>query len=61
MGRDMHMLIAPGRYFDAYRKGFLHFAKTGEGPFIGKTLEMSAKKKDGTEFPVEFSVSALQV
>ena len=61
MGRDMHMLIAPGRYLDASRNGFLHFVKTGEGPFIGKTLEMSARKKDGTEFPVEFSVSALQV
>jgi len=61
MGRDMHLLIAPGRYVDAYRKGFLQFAKTGEGPFIGKTLEMSAQKKDGTEFPVEFSVSALEV
>lgn len=61
IGKDIHMLIAPGPLFDASRRGFLYISKTGEIPFAGKTLELSAQRKDGTEFPVEFSVSSLHL
>lgn len=60
LGREMHLLLAPAAYHENYRRGFLNFSKTGEGPYIGKMIEVTALRKDGTEFPVEFSVSALQ-
>jgi len=60
LGRLLHDLLAPERYLDEYRKGFSHFKGTGEGPVIGKTLELAALKKDGTEFPVELSLSAIK-
>jgi PAS domain S-box-containing protein len=61
LGREVHSLIVPERFYRDYRDGFSRFQNTGEGVFVGKTLELLARKKDGTEFPVEFSVSALRV
>ncbi len=58
IGKELHPLLSPERFQEAYRKGFNHFIKTGEGSVIGKTIELSALKKDGTEFPIELSLSA---
>ncbi|MDP1784962.1 MAG: PAS domain S-box protein [Sulfuricurvum sp.] len=59
IGLSLHTLIAPERYLAAHNIAFSHFKNTGEGPLIGKTLELVALKKDGTEFPVELSLSAV--
>ncbi|MBI4683651.1 MAG: PAS domain S-box protein [Nitrospirae bacterium] len=59
-GKEFHLIIAPERYHNAYREGFRKFARTGEGPAIGNTLEFMAVRKDGTEFPIKVSVSAIQ-
>jgi len=37
------------------------FQRSGEGTFVGRMLELQARRKDGSEFPVEFSVSALKI
>ena len=59
--KELHLLLAPEKYRTAYIKGFRHFQKTGTGPAVAKTLEFSALRKDGTEFPIDLSVSALQL
>jgi len=61
IGRHMHALIAPQRFQEALTKGFNGFRSTGQGPVIGKTLELAAVRKDGTEFPVELSLSAVKL
>lgn len=61
LGRDLHELIAPTRFHDAYHRGIAHFRKTGEGPVIGKTLELVALHRNGNEFPIEISLSAVEV
>jgi PAS domain S-box-containing protein len=61
LGKELHPLLAPSRYHAAYKKGFGRFVKTGEGVAIGNTLEFIAIKKDGAEFPIEISVSALKL
>ena len=59
IGKSLHTLLAPERFLAAHYKGFEHFKQTGEGPAIGKTLELAALRKDGTEFPIELSLSVL--
>ena len=61
MGRSLHALIAPERHHEDFTKGFQAFEKSGKGYFIGRTLELEGRRKNGTEFPVEISFSSLQV
>ena len=60
VGKELHSFIAPERFHGDYQSGFTKFKKTGHGSAIGKTLELFAKRKDGTEFPVELSLSSLK-
>ncbi len=61
MGQDLHQLIMPTRYAEQQAIGFAHFVKNGEGTLIGRATEVSARRKDGTEFTLELSISALQM
>lgn len=60
LGRDLHAMLAPERFYNDYRKGFTRFKESGEGPAIGKTLELVAVRKDRTEFPIELSLAAVK-
>ena len=60
-GKEMHLILGPQRYHQAYREGFKKFMATGKGAAIGKTLELAAVRKDGTQFPVELSLAAVQL
>ncbi len=57
LGKDLHNLIVPEKYRKMAYKGMNKFFKTGLGNFLGKTLELTAIKKDGTEFPIELAIS----
>jgi PAS domain S-box-containing protein len=57
----MHTFLGPERYHGSYKEAFSRFGKTGKGPVVGKTVELAAVRKDGTEFPMELSVSATKV
>lgn len=61
MGKELHTFFAPERYRAAFREGFRRFRETGAGPAVGKTLELSALRKDGTEIPVELSLAAVNM
>jgi len=61
LGKKLHYLIAPARYHQAYEKAMAGFRKSGKGAAIGKTLELSALRKDGKEFPVELSLAAVKI
>ncbi len=50
-------LIMPERFREAHQKGLARFNKTGERRVIGKTLELAGLRKDGSEFPLEISIS----
>ncbi len=60
LGKELHLLIAPRRYHEAYRKGIEGFRKTGTGPAVGKTMELHALSKDGRAFPIELSLNAIE-
>ncbi|MCX6072794.1 MAG: PAS domain S-box protein [Campylobacterales bacterium] len=61
LGQILHTFITPQRFLAAHLIGFAHFKETGEGPVVGKTLELVAVKKGGMEFPIELSLSATMI
>ena len=60
IGQDLAGLIVPERLREPYRRGLAQFLKTGEGPILGKRVEMPAMRATGEEFPVEVAVVANQ-
>ncbi len=56
--KDLHQLLVPKKYLLMFNKGFEQFIHTGQGAAIGKTLELSALRKDGSEFEIELSLSS---
>ncbi|MGP8323926.1 MAG: PAS domain S-box protein [Methanosarcinaceae archaeon] len=61
IGKDLHVLLVPERFHAGFLKGFEGFKETGRGAALGKTLELVALGKDGKEFPVEISLSAVKL
>ncbi len=59
LGKDVHQILPSKEYGDNPVKGFNKFKSTGEGPAIGKILELNAIHKNGNVFPIEISVSAI--
>ncbi len=61
IGKPMHQLITPERNREQMAQGMRQFAQTGTGLMLGKTLESTAVRRDGTEFSVELSISAMNL
>lgn len=57
IGRQLSELIVPPRLRVAHEEGLRRFLRTGEGPVIGKRVEISAMHANGHEFPVELSIA----
>lgn len=54
-------ILMPESCRQEHLAGFERFLKTGKPRLIGKTYETMGKRRDGTEFPVELSLSSWQV
>ena len=50
-------LIIPERYRESHQEGVRRVSSGGPSHVIGKTVELAAIRKDGTEFPVELSLA----
>ena len=61
VGRNLHSLVVPSRYLDAHHAAFPKFIHAGTGPLIGAITEVDAQKRDGSEFPVEISISGVKI
>jgi diguanylate cyclase (GGDEF)-like protein/PAS domain S-box-containing protein len=61
LGRNVHEWLAPQRFRRKARAGMRAFAATGHGEVIGSTRELMAIRSDGTEFPIELSVSGVHL
>ncbi|HEV2294506.1 MAG TPA: PAS domain S-box protein [Tepidisphaeraceae bacterium] len=59
LGREMAELIIPPQLREQHRKGLAKYLVTGEGPVLGKRIEITAGRKDGTEFPVELAITRI--
>ena len=60
-GKNLHALLAPAEYRDACLEGVAHFRESGQGRVLGKTLELTALRKSGEEFPIELSIAPVRL
>src|SRR2546428_3897889 len=59
VGKALAEVIIPPSLREAHRQGLKRYLATGETQILGKRIEMTAMRSDGTEFPVELSVTPL--
>lgn len=57
LNKSLADFIIPERYREAHRRGMAHYLATGQGPVIGKRLEIQAIRKGGEEFPCELTIT----
>ena len=58
IGLTLSQTIVPRSHRKDHERGLAHFHATGEGPVLGKRIEVPALCRDGTEIPVELSINA---
>jgi PAS domain S-box-containing protein len=61
MGRDMGEVIVPERLREAHRRGIARYLATEVPHVMGRRLEMPAMRRDGTEFPVELTITRIPI
>jgi PAS domain S-box-containing protein len=61
LGQSMPELIIPQRYRDRHYQGLKHYLQTGEGRILGRRVELTALRADGSEFPAELAVTHVAV
>ncbi|MEZ4695572.1 MAG: ATP-binding protein [Rhodothermales bacterium] len=61
LGKKMADLIMPERYREAHEAGFQRFLQTGDGPILGKRIELDAIRKNGEEFPIECAIHSIDL
>lgn len=57
LGRELGELIIPGELREAHRRGLRHYLRSGEGPVLGRRVEVTARRRDGGEFPCELAIT----
>lgn len=61
VGASMASLIVPERLRPAHHAGLARHLATGEARILGQRVEIEALRSDGAEFPVELTVSRIDV
>lgn len=57
IGRNMLDLLIPSRLRQDVRARLVRYLESGQGDLLGRRLEMPAVRRDGSEFPVEFTMA----
>jgi len=60
IGRTLADLIIPPPLRAAHRAGLALYLATGAGPLLGKLIEITAMRSDGSEIPVEVAITAIR-
>jgi hypothetical protein len=60
-GEQMAELIVPPSLRTQHREAFAHHLTTGESKVLGQRLELTAMRSDGSEFPVELSITRMDL
>jgi diguanylate cyclase (GGDEF)-like protein/PAS domain S-box-containing protein len=60
LGRDMAELLIPDGLRADYRRALARHFETGTSEVIGRRLEVTATRADGSEFPAELSIAKVR-
>jgi PAS domain S-box-containing protein len=59
LGKHLADIIIPPSMREKHRQGFARYLATGEARVLGKRIEMTAVRADGSEFPVELAIARI--
>jgi PAS domain S-box-containing protein len=59
VGKEMAALIVPPHLLEDHRRGFARYLETGEARVLGRRLEIVGRRADGSEFPVELTITRI--
>lgn len=59
LGRKVDELIIPAALLQIYHDGLANYLITGAGSLIGRPIELTAHRADGTEFAVELGITRI--
>jgi PAS domain S-box-containing protein len=60
LGRTMAELIVPPSLRERHSTAFARFIETGHGTMLGRRLELTGMRADGSEFPVELALGQVE-
>jgi len=61
IGEDMAELIVPPSLRTRHRAGLARYLVTGVGPVLDRRVEITGMRSDGSEFPVELTITRIDV
>jgi PAS domain S-box-containing protein len=59
LGRQLADVIVPPSLREQHHRGFARYLTTGEARVLGRRIEMTAIRADGSEFPVELAITRI--
>ncbi len=61
LGKRLADLIIPERYREAHAAGMARYLNGGDGPFLGRRVEVTAMRADGSEFAAELAIDLARI
>jgi diguanylate cyclase (GGDEF)-like protein/PAS domain S-box-containing protein len=61
LDRPLHEVLIPERYRAAHLAGLKHYRASGEGKMLRRRVETVALHEDGSEIPVELTITPIEV
>jgi PAS domain S-box-containing protein len=61
LGKALAETVVPPSLQEAHRRGFARYLATGEGPVLNRLIELPARRRDGTEIPVEIAITPVRL
>jgi PAS domain S-box-containing protein len=61
IGRELAEVIVPPSLRDAHRAGLARQLETGKERILGRRIELTAMRRDGTEFPIELTITRIDL
>jgi PAS domain S-box-containing protein len=61
IGREMAALVIPPSLRSLHRRALTRYLETGEARLLNRRLELTGMRADGTEFPVELTITRIDL
>jgi PAS domain S-box-containing protein len=55
------VLLVPEEYREQHEKGLARYVQTRQSRLVGQTLELQGRRKDGSRFPMDLALSAIDL